>query len=53
MTGNDSTRPTELEQGLGYVGAIEQRSGVSEVGAELYLVPFWTAEFCATVIATY
>jgi len=50
VTGNESTRPTELERVLGYAGAIDERSGISQVGAELYLVPFWTADFCATVI---
>ncbi len=42
--------PSDLEMILGYRGAVDGRSGVSEVGAELLLVPFWTPSFCAAVI---
>lgn len=40
----------DLQQVFGYRGAIDERSGVSEVGPELLVVPCWTPEFCATVI---
>lgn len=50
MSDDGTTRPGELEQLLGYRGAADERAGVSEVGPELYLVPFWTPDFCATVI---
>jgi len=40
----------DLDMVLGYRGAADERSGVSEVGAELYLVPFWTPSFCSAVI---
>ncbi len=40
----------DLQQVLGYRGAIDQRTGVSQVGADLLVLPCWTPEFCATVI---
>ena len=46
-----STEPaSELQQILGYRDAVDHREGLREVGAEVYAVPFWTPEFCATVI---
>lgn len=41
---------TDLEQILGYQGAIDEREGLTRVGDEIYTVPFWTPSFCATVI---
>ncbi len=40
----------DLERILGYVGAVDERDGITEVGPELYQLPFWTADFCAVVI---
>jgi hypothetical protein len=40
----------DLEQVFGYQGAIDDRTGVTEVGPELLVVPCWTAPFCATVV---
>ncbi len=40
----------DLERLLGYVGAIDERTGLTEDGPDLYRVPFWTPEFCALVI---
>jgi hypothetical protein len=40
----------ELQQLLGYQGAIDERVGVSEVGADLLVLPCWTPAFCATVV---
>lgn len=43
-------RPGELEQILGYRGAVDDRVGCERVADEIYLLPFWTPEFCTTVI---
>lgn len=40
----------DLQQILGYQGAIDERDGLTELGNEVYTVPFWTARFCDTVI---
>lgn len=40
----------DLQQILGYRGAADQRQGVTELGSEIYTVPFWTPSFCATVV---
>jgi hypothetical protein len=43
----------DLQQILGYQGAIDDRdpeAGVRVVGDELLVLPFWTPEYCATVI---
>ncbi len=40
----------DLQQIFGYRGAADEREGVQVVGAEVLVVPFWTPEFCATVI---
>jgi len=42
--------PDDLERILGYVGAIDDRIGVAEIGPELLVVPFWTDEFCAAIV---
>ncbi len=43
--------PSELQQILGYHGAVDDREGMREVGADVFAMPFWTPGFCATVIA--
>ena len=40
----------DLTRVLGYVGAIDESTGVSEVASDLLLVPCWTREFCAALI---
>lgn len=40
----------DLQQILGYQGAIDDRGGVSVIGEEVLLLKFWTPSFCATVI---
>ncbi|MDO8390558.1 MAG: hypothetical protein Q7V57_08725 [Actinomycetota bacterium] len=40
----------DLQQIFGYQGAFDDRRGLTELGPEVYSVPFWTPEFCATVI---
>ncbi len=40
----------DLQQILGYRGAADHREGITELGPEIYLVPFWTPSFCDTVI---
>ncbi len=43
-------QPDDLQQILGYQGAIDERVGVRTIGDEVLAVPFWTPAFCATVI---
>lgn len=40
----------DLRRILAYENAIDTRTGVIEVASEMYIVPFWTAEMCASVI---
>lgn len=40
----------DLQRILGYHDAIDERTGLTELGSEIYVVPFWTPEFCDTVI---
>ena len=40
----------DLTRVLGYVGAIDDSTGVTEVGPDLLLVPCWTREFCDALI---
>ena len=40
----------DLQQILGYRGAADPRQGLTELGPEIFVVPFWTPSFCATVI---
>ena len=40
----------DLARVLGYAGAADERSGLTEIGPELYVVPFWTPEFCAAIV---
>lgn len=43
-------RYDDLQQILGYRGAFDEREGLTEMGPDIYSVPFWTPEFCSTVI---
>jgi hypothetical protein len=40
----------DLQQILGYHGAVDGREGLTQLGPEIYQVPFWTPTFCRTVI---
>jgi hypothetical protein len=40
----------DLDRVLGYRGAVDERTGVSELGPDLVVVPFWTPRFCAAVV---
>lgn len=40
----------DLARLLAYEGAIDERAGVTELGADLLVVPCWTPEFCAAVV---
>ncbi len=42
--------PNDLQQILGYRGAIDDRRGLRTIGDELVVVPFWMPQFCSTVI---
>ena len=49
MTSGAEVATDDLARILGYHGAVDARCGVTEVGPELLVVPFWTPEFCAAV----
>ncbi len=40
----------DLARVLGYQGAVDERGGISELGPDLLVVPFWTPPFCAAVV---
>lgn len=40
----------DLERILGYVDAVDDRTGLTEDGPDLYRLPFWTPDFCALMI---
>ena len=40
----------DLQQLFGYQGAVDERTGVTEIGPDLLVVPCWTPSFCATVV---
>ncbi len=40
----------DLQQLLGYRGAIDERTGPETVGPDLLVVPCWTPGFCETVV---
>jgi hypothetical protein len=42
--------PSDFEQILGYVGAVDDRDDIDEVAPELFLLPFWTPEFCGVLV---
>lgn len=40
----------DLQKILGYRDAADGRTGLRAIGNDLFVVPFWTPEYCATVI---
>lgn len=40
----------DLDRILGYVDAADPATGLTEIGPELYVVPFWTPAFCAAIV---
>jgi hypothetical protein len=40
----------DLARILTYAGAIDDATGVTELGPDLLVVPFWTPSFCAAVV---
>ncbi len=40
----------DLQRILGYVDAIDDSSEIASVGTELFVMPFWTPQFCAAII---
>lgn len=50
MTPPNDPGPDVLQQLLGYRGVADLRSGVEEVAPDVLQLPFWTREFCATVV---
>ena len=40
----------DLQQVLGYKGHTDGAEGVRRLGDDVYAVPFWTPEYCATII---
>jgi hypothetical protein len=40
----------DLERVLGYRGAIDERRTVTQLAADLIVVPFWRPDFCAAVV---
>jgi hypothetical protein len=40
----------DLERVLGYRDAVDRRTGVTELGPDLLVVPFWTTRFCAAIV---
>ena len=40
----------DLQQILGYRGAADERTGLRELAPEVFVVPFWTPQYCATII---
>ena len=43
-------RLDDLERVLGYRGAVDERSGVTELAPDLLVVPFWRPGFCAAIV---
>jgi len=40
----------DLDRVLGYRGSVDERTGVTELGPDLLVVPFWTQRFCAAIV---
>lgn len=40
----------DLARVLGYADAVDERTGVTELGPELLVVPCWTPRFCAAIV---
>ncbi|MDO8362049.1 MAG: hypothetical protein Q7V88_04065 [Actinomycetota bacterium] len=45
-----AAQPDDLQQILGYQGAIDERDDVRAISDDVLIVPFWTPSFCTTVI---
>ena len=50
MTKPDGPPLDDLTRILTYADAIDGRVGVTELGAELLVLPFWTPSFCAAIV---
>lgn len=50
MTTADPDELDDLARLLTYADAVDERTGVETLGAELLVVPFWTPSFCAAVV---
>jgi hypothetical protein len=50
MTDDDRDDLDDLDRVLGYRGAIDGRAGVTELGPDLVVVPFWTSRFCHAIV---
>jgi hypothetical protein len=48
--GGDADDDDDLARILGYRGAIDEQTGVTELGPDLLVVPCWTPRFCAAVV---
>lgn len=46
----DRDVPDDLDRILGYADAAPDDEGLTELGPELYVAPFWTPEFCAAIV---
>jgi len=44
------SEPDDLDRILGYAGAVDERTGVTELGPDLLVVPCWTPRFCAAIV---
>ena len=40
----------DLQRILGYRGAADERTGLRQMGPEVYVVPFWTPQYCAAIV---
>ncbi|MHB1090854.1 MAG: 2OG-Fe(II) oxygenase [Ilumatobacteraceae bacterium] len=40
----------DLQRVLGYVDAIDDRTGSTELGGDLFVLPFWNPRFCSAII---
>jgi hypothetical protein len=47
---NEPDHVDDFARILGYEGAADERTGLTEIGPELYVVTFWTSEMCAAVV---
>src|SRR4029453_18140621 len=49
-TGDGPTDVDDLARILAYHDAVDARTGITELGPDLLVVPFWTPRFCAAVV---
>ena len=40
----------DLQRVLGYVDAVDDRPGSSELGDDIFMIPFWNPQFCQAII---